>query len=599
MATSWNYVSGSVIPILSTGSISSVTIETTAEDVRPSSACYVAIWGNNTTGNGSRARPYRTIAFASTVINTSGVDGVIVIGDGVYREAASSSTLQRTFIANNKWCVEINLTTLSGFAVNVADKSYFVDLRIINATSNFSVTTNHFGAKGCWFDNIGTLRGTNTSGWDNVTECIFSNCKNIALAIASSLSNNITRHNRNTFYNIANLRFLQQGTVSTNYVEVHDIIKNCNVWVSTNTACVLEWSIIDPSCNWRFNASQGTVPTTTPPTVPSGYTNYTTISALKAAYLAAFPTVVTNFNNCAVIDPLFNDTDNGDFTLQMASPAKNFSYFGGYIGALPVGVKWNLATDIIESTNITNTSGILTLTDPALVGSFTLKPKDLGLEYEIAIFPILGQVADRNGDAIDYLRNVSASTIAAGSGVLTAGTPYIVEGGSITNNSVLLAVGDKFTAVAADLGFTTSAGGVVREILEYPNKRTSEWRIKSSLTGSPISAGTGVLTIGNYYQATGSVTHNSVAYTTGDIFWAVNADLSGAGTVKEVFAAGDAYYPYVLHTKPQVNRVGNVATGAISKGNGDPTFDNTTANKFSIYARYLQPKVTIQTENLV
>src|SRR4051812_22141378 len=63
----------------------SVGISAGADNVRPANAYYVALFGNDVTGNGSRQLPYRTLGKIYTLINDYN-QYYVIIAAGVYRE---------------------------------------------------------------------------------------------------------------------------------------------------------------------------------------------------------------------------------------------------------------------------------------------------------------------------------------------------------------------------------------------------------------------------------------------------------------------------------------------------------------------------------
>jgi len=102
-----------------------------------------------------------------------------------------------------------------------------------------------------------------------------------------------------------------------------------------------------------------------------------------------------------------------------------------------------------------------------------------------------------------------------------------------------------------------------------------------------------------YYLSTGSAILSANNYTTGNFIKGdgTAVTLTGA-TLEEVFTT-DAYQYYETFGPLSCNREGNVFTGAITKGNGDPFFDRTPANIFKIAAKYIQIRYTIQANNLI
>ena len=68
--------------------------------------------------------------------------------------------------------------------------------------------------------------------------------------------------------------------------------------------------------------------------------------------------------------------------------------------------------------------------------------------------------------------------------------------------------------------------------------------------------------------------------------------------MREVFKNTDIYQYYQTVGTLTCNRVGNVITGEITKGNGDRDFDRATANGFKINSKFMQIRYTMQAENL-
>jgi hypothetical protein len=358
----------------------------------------------------------------------------------------------------------------------------------------------------------------------------------------------------NTFVNIKNVDFIQN--TNSNFSLIYNVYKNCNIQFRTATNsdyCVYH------NCNFRFNASAGTQPTNLPEDsgntyVPTGWmtTRPTTPSAIQAGQVAAgFGGV--GFANSLVADPLFNNASIYDFTLQSNSPARNLAYEGTFVGAKSIGIPLKFRTteangdwknSLATNLTITDDSALLTTDNTALIESNVI---DLGAETVLRATSIQQILGDRNGEWVDTDTDLDSSTTASGSNLLVVNSSYVVEGGTVTYNGTLYQIDQKFAVVSGVTDYTPTGGGVVRKIVASPNRVCYEMRF------SNISS----------------------------------ADV-----------ASQTYFKYEDLVQPTVNRTGNVATGAITKGNGDITFDRTPANVFIVSARYIQLRLTVQNNNL-
>jgi hypothetical protein len=602
MATfKWNIIAGSTVPTNVNGTFGTITIAASADGVRPSNAAYFAKEGDDTTGNGSRLYPCETPERAAALI--SGGQGVAIGGAGTYRITTPISignALGKTFISDVKHQCIIDLTGQPSFIATAGDaSSCFSGMTFRNAATNVTATTSHLSALDCRFENCTTPFAVATADSNRrFVGCEFHQVLVLDFSIPAGAYG--YSFSGNTFNLCRDIRFRTRttGTVGS-FNCIDNVFSKSNIWVQGISGFNFEYSIASTDCNWRFNATQGTAPTALPPTVPSGYVNYTTIGALVTAYNAAFSTTAA-FTNSMVADPLLNDPTNGDLSPSFTSPADNLKYNGYYAGTRGPTRATNLNT-LISSTNITNNSGILSPTTDA-IASFVTKIIKLDAEYELDQIPFVALMADRNGEVIDFTNSLASSTIAAGSSVLTADTPYVVEGSSVTLTTPSLTVTPprKVVPIAGQTSFSSAGGGVMREVLQAPNRYTVGMRVKSA-ADTPITSASALTANAHYYVVSGSVTHDGNTYNANDSFDAgAVTSFTGAGTVEKVFDPSDAFFPYIAPSTPiRCNRVGNVGTGAISKGNGDPTFDTATANQFRLFAVYVQYYLILQTDGIV
>lgn len=102
-----------------------------------------------------------------------------------------------------------------------------------------------------------------------------------------------------------------------------------------------------------------------------------------------------------------------------------------------------------------------------------------------------------------------------------------------------------------------------------------------------------------YFLSAGTATLSGNSYTAGQFIKGDGTSVTSSGaTIEEVFTT-DAYQFYETFGTLACNRTGNVFTGTITKGNGDPSFDRTTANVFKIASKHIQIRYTIQANNLI
>jgi hypothetical protein len=527
--------------------------------------------------------PFRTIKYALAHAPTF---GYIIIGNGVYREYFSASDLfAQTLVGDGD--VVIDGYTLGSYLVtNNQLGAYNVKFK------NLEIKRFSAASYDCTFYNVTFDGGNNSSSLYN---CTFYNC--------TIQSNNA--YGNNTFYKCY-VYFNNPSTIANNQ---NLIFHSCNVDYSCPSTMnfAADFNLFY-QCNVRLNASSQSISTIFyPNAAPTGYTYISSITGLRNL-LAAFFTSQNSFCPYSqVADPLFNNLAYGDFSLSFNSPAKNMSYQGGYIGAKSIAYglnpKANAVTSDFENdtaNNITIADNSITFTDPTQIGTIITKPIVNSAARELQRFPVFGTNADRNGQYVDATADQASGTLSAGN-TLNAGVPYSVEQGAITYNGTVYQPGDNFTSLESSPGtFTTSAGGVVRETTEAAARENIEVRFNDG-QNPQITAGAALEAFGRYYVVSGSITYNGTTYNAGQVFKADNTGtntFSGGGAIQLIFHDSDPWYYFEIGTKPQSNNNGNVRTGAIVKGNGDPNFDRTPANVFNINQKFIQIRYTLQPNNL-
>ncbi|MFD2870850.1 DUF1565 domain-containing protein [Mucilaginibacter ximonensis] len=572
-----------------------ISIASSADNVRPSNACYVALYGNDTTGNGSRQYPYRTITKAVNTVNPSNT--VFVLGSGVYREMLTGVVLSyANFVGDGDVTIDV-----SYFTTNLWSGQYCPLLYNITFKGNGSscagfaqVTT----IKDCVFDGASPSDRFQFGGGGILTNVIIKNYLSVLYfqgQIPPLTLNNMT------FVNCNALSF-RNDTLSAVTLS-SCIFYKCNITFQKDLGPnSLRYSLFY-QCNFRFNVTIDGSGGAVYPNVPAGYTYYSDFNAMKTAYSSVFPTY-PSFTGCTIADPKFNNPFIGDYTLAFDSPAKNLSYFGTYIGVSSIAQ--SIKARAIESAggfefssalNINIADDSITLSDSTIDGQIDTKPIVNLMSREIAKLPSYGFNADRNGQYIDSIADLDITTSVAGS-TLSIPAPYIVENGTIVYNGFTYQPGDRFTTIAGQTTFTTVANGVVREIIEAPQRHTIMARFGDG--GTSVSVGT-ALTLGYYYYVSaGSITYDSIIYNFGDIFRAVDTNsFSGAGSVI-IALSTESFQHYEPGIKPTSNNTGDMRTGSIIRGNGDPAYirGGLSVQEFPVNAKFIQIRYIIKANNL-
>ncbi|MBS1520289.1 MAG: hypothetical protein JST50_04795, partial [Bacteroidetes bacterium] len=336
----------------------SFTIASGADNVKPSNACYIALFGNDSTGNGSRQYPYRTIA--AGVTNTP-ANGYLIIGPGTYREGDIPGT-------------PINGKSLVGDGDVNIDISYYSSLYPDNGTGTLnsynikfkgnttnSVVSNSAGTQGYFTDCV--FDGCNISGNGNlqgniylIRNCVFCN-------ISVNLNFNSVVIRNCTFYNNTSININSSSAPDIRSI----IFYKCNI--NFNGGGVYPAYSLFYQCNFRFAGSAQFGGALYPGT-PTGYTYISDIATLRSSYTAAYSAFTNALPYCVVTDPIFNNINIGDVTLAFDSSAKNLSYNGTYIGAHSIAGPVQLSAteasgnfDFSTAVNLTINDNSLTITD--------------------------------------------------------------------------------------------------------------------------------------------------------------------------------------------------------------------------------------------
>lgn len=572
------------------------TVPSGADSTRPTGWCYVALFGNDTTGNGSRQYPYRTI---SKAITTTGASTTYVIGSGVYREAATLGSYNAISIIGDGDVI-IDISYIGRLLTQNIEFGYY-NLQILGngastLTSNPASNISSIGGKvvDCTFTG---------SFFCTTSNAIYSNCIVNQFSGQVDLANNFSTNGqfRNcTFYQCNNIRLNGNQTITPLQITDACIFHTCNICSATTNFASVQYSLIY-NCNIKLTQGVDSGGTLYPST-PSGYTYYNSIVTLKSAYFTAYS--LTAFTGCTIADPLFNNLSIGDFSVSFSSPAKNLSFSGTYAGAKSIAYPIKAAAteavgsfDFSTNINLNVANDSITLIDPMQNAEIKTKMIINAAGRQIQKLPIYGFNADRNGQYIDSIPDLDTTVKNAGD-TLTVPASYLVETGAITYNGALYQPGDRLTTVAGQAAFTSAVGGVLREILEAPERHTIMARFSDG--GANVSAGDALVAGYWYYVVSGSITYDSVVYNAGTGFKAVDTNaFSGSGTVI-IALSTEAFQHYEPGIQPTSNNTGDTRTGSIIRGNGDPAYirGGYGVQEFPINAKFIQLYYIINVSNL-
>lgn len=518
-----------------------IVINASSDIVAPSNAVYVALFGNDNSGNGSRQYPYRTLTKAiSTNPNN------IVIGSGTYRELAVISTESSSisFIGDGEVIIDISYLGSLFSANSLYANSRLLNLQILgNGSSKFTLNAWQSGLTNQDVHFNGSFIGPNIRNINSLfLNCIFENYSGFVGYGSANQGNHIENC---TFINCNNVQF---SSSANNFPITNCLFYNCNLSATLNTDIAAIRYCLFFQCNFKLTAGLGNGGTLYP-SVPYDYIYYETIADLQSAYALLYSTL--SFTGCTIDDPNFNNVNIGDYTLSFNSPAKNLSYYGTYVGALSIAQCLKIRAieaagdfDFSTAVNVTIADDSITLTNPALDAVIETKIIQNTLGRQLKSMPIVGFNADRNGQYIDSIADLDVVTKAAGD-ILPIPASYLVENGSITYNAAVYTAGQRLTTVTGQTTFTTTTGGALREILECPQRHTIEMKL-------------------------------------GDV---------------QPFTT-EAFNHFEPGITPTTNNVGDSRIGAIVRGNGDPAFVRGVAVEFPVNSKYIKIRFTIRANNL-
>ncbi|WP_259071202.1 hypothetical protein HDF24_24085 [Mucilaginibacter sp. X4EP1] len=568
----WTYKPGSDNPY-------NFSIPSTEDNVRPTGYCYIALFGNDVTGNGSRQYPFRTMGAAIATFPNQ----FYIIGGGTYRESTRISNI----IGDGDVTIDFSyLGSFGGTNMNAYNIKF-----IGNGVSNAGLSGGGDAYyKDCAFTYCGPV------GQD----CTLVNCI-VANFSGTLISQTAYRSWTNcTFYKCLYIYIKNQSYVYP--LRSSCIFYECNI--SFNDTCPNIIYSLFWNCTFAFSSI---TPTIFYPSISTGYTYYTSIEALITALNISFPGIVLPLNRCIMADPLFNNINILDFSLSLSSPAQNLSYYGTFAGASSIGssikaraIEADGSFDFSTNSNLNIADDSITFANSTIDGQIDTRPQLNNMGRIISKIPTFGVNADRNGQYVDSIPDLSTSTLDTTATLVYPGS-YLVENGSILNNGNTYQPGDRFTTASTDLTFSSTTGGVVREILEAPERHTIMARFNN---GGNFALNTDALVAGYwYFVVSGTASYNSVDYEANSYFKAVdNNNWSGEAVVELAFP-DEITLPFQHYDPaftPTSNNMGDVSSGAILRGNGDPAYvrGGIGIDEFNISSKHMIFRYYLRASNL-
>lgn len=336
-------------------------------------------------------------------------------------------------------------------------------------------------------------------------------------------------------------------------------------------------------------------------------TGLTGMGAIEAAYKAVYPTGYLNSNNNKVLDPLFVDATNGNYSVFSNSQAIGTGNGGVNIGNVNIGRKINIVSDSKQTYDAMDTeSSINAAFSENQVSSDSIN--DLTIYSQIIEFP---DVIQFKGAKLNFLDSQSNNELLDDmlpydlSSPISAGTAledtclYIVKVDSVTYASVVRAVDVIFKASGTG-SFTGS--GVVHKITELPNYKTYGVRWINTCDVE-LSAGNTLDVGSEYIVAYNPITYNGFERPVGSSFRCKEGItvFTGTGKVKCIFTSSDLFKDFLINKLPVFKTVGNVETGSIDITNGQKEYhdsSNDSRPDFYVKGKYFQIRLETRTKSL-
>ncbi|MDD5339991.1 MAG: right-handed parallel beta-helix repeat-containing protein, partial [Candidatus ainarchaeum sp.] len=279
-------------------------------DVYAGPIWYVSMTGNDSTGDGSPANPFRTVQKAANKSNPGG--DTILVGAGTYNEnviiSKSGISLQGSGAGNTI------LTSTSGYTILVDSAHDIVsDMTVLsNGTGiylGFTATYNNNTVKNCFIS--GSPASTAITAGNSVINTITNNTiMNVSTAMNLETSTGTQYVYGNLIYNVSYAGIRLYG--ATAYIENNTLAK-----MGGN---IIRFSGVPVPTMVKNNIFSGTSISTSPSRITSTYNLFSGLVNQG----------VSNGTGDIYGSPVFADYDTNDYRLACGSPAINSSSTGTY-----------------------------------------------------------------------------------------------------------------------------------------------------------------------------------------------------------------------------------------------------------------------------
>jgi len=222
-----------------------ININSSDEDTRPSNAVYVALYGNDLTGNGSRHYPYRTIGHALSLYGVS----TYILGSGTYREyILSGGGYGINFVGDGEVIFDIayNGVMFAGAASLQSLSLYNIKIKGIGDSYLVAVNGNNNVIRDCVFDGAAPARMGLISAGDTTFQFVNTVFANYVGVFGYNLYNGLGGVNNCTFIN---MNVVQVGKYSAS------VFKNCNISINGIGAVGYPRYCLFFHCNFSFKCN--------------------------------------------------------------------------------------------------------------------------------------------------------------------------------------------------------------------------------------------------------------------------------------------------------------------------------------------------------
>ena len=342
--------------------------------------CYISKWGNDSTGDGSANNPYKTINAGVTYLESyaGALNRILVIGTGLYiNESISvsrSGNKPIQFYGEGKVIIDGSGSnyiifgqnaygTVSDTLYNLIFQGYGVKYYFANGIGNYGSHIDvSINMTNCTFSNgiIGSVGGYYTyySIVMNLTNCTFNSCGFWATYVEG--------YSASYFY--ANgCNFINCYSASSAPQTLKQII-NSNFITSTNLSFNPSNSVLE----FNFNNIIGNITYSGNPVNLTWFQNNTSYNV-----------------NSIASNPLFNDSPNGNYTLQSDSPCLRTGKDAANIGVFGRGFYYTAQNlwdnrDTNYCFNIQYLNGLCLVDSGEKTGRLKTKYFDLGAKIKIS-----------------------------------------------------------------------------------------------------------------------------------------------------------------------------------------------------------------------